>query len=273
VVQFLIVAGGQAPLADFTVVLRYDRIGSGYAGQRHADPRIAAALARALGDVRTIVNVGAGAGSYEPEDRAVLAVEPSAAMRGQRPPDAAPCIGALAERLPLADASFDAALAVYSDFHWDDPSQGIAELVRVSRERVVLLTVDRSAAERYWLTRDYFPAGNDLFRDLECVTSELPGECEVTAVPIPHDCRDGFVHAFWRRPRELLSERLRSTMAIFDRLGEPAVDDGLQRLRDDLDSGAWLARNGELCGLDALDLGHRLVVWRRLAPSGQPTFV
>lgn len=253
-------------------VLRYDRIGSGYARERRADPRIAAAVRSALGGSRTVVNVGAGAGSYEPRDREVLAVEPSAAMRAQRSPDAAPCIEAFAERLPLADASFDAALAVYSDFHWDDPSTGIGELVRISRERVVVLTVDRAVAERYWLTRDYFPRGNDLFRELECVTSVLQG-CEVSVIPVPHDCRDGFVHAFWRRPRELLDERRRATMAIFDRLGAPAVDQGLARLRADLDSGAWAARNGELYGLDALDLGHRLVVWRHPAPGHQPTFV
>ncbi len=263
----------QAVLAHSRTVLRYDRIGPGYARERRADPRIAAALDRALGDARTVVNVGAGAGSYEPDDREVLAVEPSAEMRAQRSSDAAPCIGAFAERLPLADASFDAALAVYSDFHWDDPSKGIAELVRVSRERVVLLTVDRSVAERYWLTRDYFAAGNDLFRDLEGVTSALPGDCEVTAIPIPHDCCDGFVHAFWRRPRALLDERVRATMAMFDRLGEAAVDEGLARLRADLDSGAWRAHNRELGRLEALDLGHRLVVWRHRAPGGQPTFV
>lgn len=253
--------------------MRYDRIGSGYARERRADPRIAAALDAALGDARTVVNVGAGAGSYEPVDRTVLAVEPSAAMRSQRPSAAAPCIEAFAERLPLADASFDAGLAVYSDFHWDDPSKGIAELVRVSRERVVLLTVDRAVAQRYWLIRDYLPGGNDLFRDLESVTSALQDECEVSVVPIPHDCCDGFVHAFWRRPRELLDAQLRATMAIFDRLEQEAVDDGLHRLRTDLDSGAWRARNGDLCELEALDLGHRLVVWRRRAPGAQPTLV
>jgi SAM-dependent methyltransferase len=250
-------------LADSTDVLRYERIGPGYARGRRAEPRIAGALDAALGDARTVVNVGAGTGSYEPVDRTVLAVEPSAAMRAQRSPTAAPCVEAFAERLPFADGSFDAALAVYSDFHWDDPGRGIAELVRVSRERVVVLTVDRAIAERYWLTRDYLPGGSDLFRDLESVTSALPGDSDVTTVPIPHDCCDEFVHAFWRRPRALLDDRLRATMAMFDRLEPAAVDLGLARLRADLDSGAWGARNGELCGLDALDLGHRLVVWRR----------
>ncbi len=125
----------------------------------------------------------------------------------------------------------DAALAIYTDFHWADPSKGIAELVRVARDRVVLLTVDRAAARRYWLTRDYFPGGDDLFRDLECVTSELPGACDVTVVPIPHDCLDGFVHAFWRRPREFLDSGVRSSMALFDRLSQATLDAGLSRLR------------------------------------------
>jgi SAM-dependent methyltransferase len=254
-------------------VRRYDRIGVGYARGRRADPRIAAAIDLALGDAGSVVNVGAGAGSYEPAGRTVLAVEPSPAMRAQRPPDAARCIEACAEDLPLADASVDAALAVYSDFHWTDPSKGIAELVRVSRDRVVLLTVDRAVAQRYWLTRDYFPAGNELFRDLERVTSDLPGHCEVTVVPIPHDCCDGFVHAFWRRPRELLDDRVRAAMALFDRLSHDTLADGLARLRSDLDSGVWQTRNGELRELDAVDLGHRLVVWRHQATCHQPTLV
>ncbi len=250
----------------------YDRIGDGYARERRAEPTIAAAVLAALGDAESILNVGAGTGSYEPVDRTVLAVEPSRSMRAQRPRAAAPCIDASAEDLPLDDASFDAALAIYTDFHWSDPASGVAELVRVSRDRVVLLTVDRSVAERYWLTRDYFPGADDLFRELAELIGELPGPAAVTPVPIPHDCQDGFVHAFWRRPRELLDARVNSKMAIFDRLGRESVAQGLRRLQADLDSGAWLQRNRELEGRETLDLGHRLVVWRH--PAGrQPTFV
>lgn len=220
----------------------------------------------ALGDARSVLNVGAGAGSYEPTGRRVLAVEPAAEMRAQRPPDAAPCLDAAAEQLPLPDASVDAALAIYTDFHWADVHRGIAEMVRVSRSRVALLTVDRDVAERYWLTRDYLPGGNRLFGELSRVTAELPGS-EIKIVPIPHDCQDGFVHAWWRRPRQLLDPQVRSTMALFDRLPPATVRAGLTRLRSDLDSGAWRRRNHELLDLDCLDLGHRLVVWSRAQPT------
>lgn len=245
----------------------YARVAPAYARQRRPDPRIAAAIERALGDARTVVNVGAGTGSYEPSDRSVLAVEPSPEMRAQRPPGAAGCVDGRAEQLPLPDASVDAAMAVYTDFHWSDPATGIAELVRVSRRRIVVLTVDRAVAERFWLTRDYLPAGNDLFRELSHLTAEFPGACEVSTVAIPHDCADGFAHAFWRRPARLLDEQLHATMAIFDRLPEETVRRGLQRLRSDLDDGRWARRNRELRGLHELDLGHRLVVWRH--PGGQ----
>ncbi len=244
----------------------YDEIGPGYATGRRADPRIAAAVLTALGDAKTVVNVGAGAGSYEPTDRSVLAVEPSQQMRAQRPPGSPPCVEGVAERLPLADGSVDAALAIYTDFHWSDPDRGLQELRRVCRDRVVVLTVDREAAERYWLTRDYLRGGNEMFRDLAAVTSQLPG-AEVTVLPVPHDCSDGFVQAFWRRPAELLDAGVRATMMLFHRLDPEIVRRGLTRLDADLNSGEWLARNHELCGLESLDLGHRLVVWRR----GQPT--
>jgi hypothetical protein len=140
-------------------------------------------------------------------------------------------------------------------------------MVRVSRSRVVVLTVDRAGAERFWLTRDYLPGANDLFREISHLTAEFPGAWEVSIVAIPHDCADGFVHAYWGRPNRLLDEQLHPTMAVFDRLPEEAVRRGLERLRTDLNDGRWAQRNRELRGLQELDLGHRLVVWRH--PGGR----
>jgi SAM-dependent methyltransferase len=243
--------------------LLYERIGRGYAQARRADPRIARVVHAALGDATSVLNVGAGAGSYEPADRRVIAVEPSARMRAQRPPDAAPCLDASAEHLPLGDASVDVAMALYTDFHWRDRARGIAELVRVSRRGAVILTVDRDAAERYWLTRDYLPAANELFAPLAAVTARLPGPPpEVSPILIPADCRDGFVHAFWKRPEAFLDATVCATMAVFSRAASTAVSAAQARLRADLESGAWGRRNRELAALDVLDLGHRLIVWR-----------
>jgi len=252
------------------VGLLYERIGHGYARTRRADPRIMRAVHAALGDAASVLNVGAGAGAYEPADREVTAVEPSARMRAQRPANAAPCLDAPAEQLPFADDSVDVAMALYTDFHWRDRARGIAELVRVSRRGIVLLTVDRDAAERYWLTRDYLPAANDLFAPLAAVTGLLPGPPpRITPVPIPGDCRDGFVHAFWKRPRALLSPRVHSTMAVFARLPTDTVSAAQARLRADLESGAWVRRNHALADRRELDLGHRLVVWRPETPGGK----
>jgi SAM-dependent methyltransferase len=258
--------------------LLYERIGGGYAQARRADPRIERLVHAALGDAASVVNVGAGAGSYEPTDRYVLAVEPSARMRAQRPRGSAPCVAAAAEELPLDDASVDVAMALYTDFHWRDRRKGIAEMLRVSRDGIVILTVDRDAACGYWLTRDYLPAGDDLFAPLASVTSLLPEPpATVTTVPIPGDCQDGFAHAFWKRPEALLDPGFNGPMAVFGRLPPAAVRDGLTRLRADLATGAWQRRNRELGELDALDLGHRLVVWRpetgrgSMRPSVPPT--
>jgi hypothetical protein len=253
----------------------YERIGPGYARVRQGDSRIEAFVARGLGDARSVVNVGAGAGAYEPRDRHVLAVEPSSEMRAQRPLGSAPCLDAAAEDLPLPARAFDAAMAIYTDFHWDQPARGVSELVRVSIDRVVILTVDRQATDAYWLFRDYLPEASRVFGDVERLTTELPGPSQVTAVPIPSDCRDGFVHAFWRRPHELLDPGLRATMAVFAALAPEVVTAAMARLRDDLDSGAWKRRNRDLFGRSELDLGHRLVVWRRAGATwrGQPTLV
>ncbi|MGH2874459.1 MAG: class I SAM-dependent methyltransferase [Solirubrobacteraceae bacterium] len=248
----------------------YERLARSYSEARQADPRIAELVDAALGDARSVVNVGAGTGSYEPMDRLVVAVEPAAAMRAQRPPGAAPCLAASAEELPFDDAGVDAALAVYTDFHWHDRARGIAEMVRISRRRVVVLTVDAASAARYWLIRDYFPRGLELFAPLRELIAMLPGPTRITAVPIPHDCRDGFVQAFWRCPEALLDPDLRASMALFARIPANEVEVGIERLRADLAGGRWERRNRRLLELDAADLGHRLVIWARPSARRRP---
>lgn len=238
---------------------RYDIIGQGYALARRADPRIAPAIVSALGDARTVLNVGAGTGSYEPADRIVLAVEPSATMIRQRRADASPCVRASAESLPLPDNSYDAAMAVLTIHHWTDWRQGLREMRRVAR-RVVLLTFDAEAS-RFWLTDDYFPQLAALDRVIMPKLSDLEEELggfQCAPVAIPHDCQDGFLGAYWRRPQVYLDPVARRSMSSFARI-DPT--DGLERLARDLDSGAWRRRHAELLELQALDVGYRLLSW------------
>jgi SAM-dependent methyltransferase len=228
---------------------------------RREDPRIAARIRSALGDARTVVNIGAGAGAYEPADLDVTAVEPSQVMRAQRPPGAAPVIDAAAEALPFADGSFDAAMAVLSDHHWGDHDRGLAEMRRVARRRLLFTWEPRTALES-WIVRDYLPGfvrfsppGYALERTLERL-----GGGRIEVVPIPHDCVDGFFHAYWRRPEAYLDRQVRAGISVFARLTPEEVDDGLTRLSADLDSGEWHRRNAALLELEELDLGYRLVV-------------
>lgn len=242
----------------------YDRIGVGYALRRQADPRIASAIEAALADARTVVNVGAGAGSYEPTDRNVQAVEPSDMMISQRPAGAAPCLRGSAESLPLETGACDAAMAVLTVHHWADWRAGLREMRRVARRRIVVLTFDAEASN-FWLTRDYFPELLTLDRqimprliDLEC---EL-GELHSAPVPVPHDCIDGFLGSYWRRPNFYLDPIARRSMSPFAMIDSA---DGLRRLAGDLGSGAWHERNRDLLALEALDVGYRLLFWE-LAP-------
>ncbi len=240
----------------------YDTIGRGYARQRRTDPRIAAHLTAALGDARSVLNVGAGSGSYEPADRYVVAVEPSAVMIAQRPPSAAPAVRARAEALPFPDRSYDAAMAVLTLHHWADRAGGLAECARVARERVVLLTWD-PAADTFWLMQEYFPefieADRRQFLELPAYAEAFgPGaRVRVAAVPVPRDCVDGFLGAYWARPEAYLDPAVRAGISSF---ALPGTEPGLERLRADLGSGAWHARHGRLLAEDALDLGYRLVV-------------
>ena len=239
--------------------LSYDRIGRSYVATRGEDPRIAAAIHDALGDARTVLNVGAGAGAYEPHDREVTAVEPSAVMRAQRPPDAAPCIDARAEALPFADGAFDAAMAVLSDHHWDDRIGGLRELRRVSR-RALVLQWDPAWRRAFWLTDQYLRSFARGLEDTFAQVTDTLGATRVVPVPIPHDCRDGFLMAYWRRPEAYLDPVVRGNISVFALHPPAEVDAMLERLRADLESGAWAERNADLLERDALDLGYRLVV-------------
>jgi SAM-dependent methyltransferase len=237
----------------------YDRIGRTYTATRREDPRLRAALHAALGDARTVLNVGAGSGAYEPADRDVLAVEPSAVMRAQRPPEAAPAIDARAEMLPFPDRSFDASMAVLSDHHWDDRAGGLREVRRVAK-RAVVFTWDPAYVDAFWLTRDYLPGFRSLHgMDIEEVAAHLEAD-RIEPVPLAADCRDGFLMAYWRRPEAYLDETVRAGISVFGRLAEAEVREFVERLRADLASGEWVRRNAELLQRTDVDLGFRLVI-------------
>jgi SAM-dependent methyltransferase len=206
-----------------------------------------------------VLNVGAGTGNYEPPDREVTAVEPSETMIAQRPPGSAPVVRASAESLPFADDSFDAAMAVLSDHHWVDRPAGLRELRRVAR-RAVVFTFDPAHVDALWLVPDYLPG----FRSLPGMTiadiAACLGGADMQTVPVPHDCADGFMGAWWRRPEAYLDARVRACISVFARLSASEVEDCVARLAQDLASGAWHARHGDLLALEELDLGYRLLV-------------
>jgi len=240
----------------------YNQIGRTYGVTRTTDPRIAAAIVEALGGARTVLNVGAGTGSYEPGDRRVVAVDPSPVMLAQRPPGAAPAVQAVAEALPFADRSFDACLAVLSTHHWSDPPRGLEELRRVARQRIVIFTHDVSYVADFWVCH-YFPyiAELDAVRlmPVEEIAKRLGGAA-IEAVPLPADCMDGVLAAFWRRPTAYLDESVRAGISTFVVMPPRALESGLQRLRADLASGRWAERYGDLLERSELDCGYRLVV-------------
>ena len=237
----------------------YDTIGVNYAELRKPDARIAATIAAALGPARTVLNVGAGAGSYEPADRQVTAVEPSMEMIRQRPASAVEVVHGRAEDLPFDDDSFDASMVILTIHHWSDQAKGLSEMRRVTRDRIVVLTYD-PAFRGFWLA-DYIPELVALdeaqMPPLSAYEAWL-GPVEVSPVPIPHDCTDGFLCAYWRRPAAYLDPRIRAAMSSFWALGD--VSEALNKLERDLDSGAWARRYSELLDLDACDCGYRLVV-------------
>lgn len=238
----------------------YDQIGVGYAAQRRPDPRIAARIIEALGDAYTVLNVGAGTGNYEPRDRLVVAVDPSALMlsghTGRRR------VRAVAEALPFADRTFDAALAVMTVHHWSDPLAGLAELRRVASRQVVF-AFDARTLPSFWLTTEYFP---DVFRDdgrrgisIEATAVALAAHT-VETVPVAHDCSDGFLMAHWRRPERYLDPAVRDGISSFAQGPPERFAAGLARLEADLSSGRWHERHGHLLDREEFDAGCRLIV-------------
>ncbi|MCM3884579.1 methyltransferase domain-containing protein [Frankia sp. R82] len=227
----------------------YDIHGGGYVYGRRTDPRIAALVHGALGGARTVLNVGAGTGSYEPADRHVLAVEPSAAMRAARASHLAPAINAVAENLPFDDGSVDAAMAMVTVHQWSDPERGLRELRRVSRGPVVVLTFDGAALDRLWLV-DYVPqlvvADRPRFPSIARIRAALAGVVTVAEVPVPADCVDGFNEAFYCRPERFLDPAVRACQSVWSFVDPAVAAEGLARLRSDLDSGAWDRRYGAL---------------------------
>lgn len=239
----------------------YDEIGLTYAATRSPDPRIAAAILDALGDARSVVNVGAGTGAYEPVDREVVAVEPSGAMIAQRGPDAAPAIQASAEQLPFVDNSFDAALAVNTVHHWSDLRGGLRELRRVARTRVVIFLRNPRSGIAFWLA-DYLPELEpaDRIASIVAAIEEELGPLHTICVPLPRDCVDGLFTAYWARPELYLDPDVRRNISNFALAPAEAVAEGLARLEAELDSGTWDSRYGHFRALPAVDLGQRILV-------------
>lgn len=238
----------------------YDRIGVEYSRLRRADPRLATAIDAALGDARTVLNVGAGTGSYEPECREVTALEPSMAMIRQRGIDEAPVIQGSAEAIPFADDSYDAAMAVLTIHHWSDCARGLREMRRVARDRVVLVTFDPNA--RPWLT-DYLPQVAELDEQAMPTMEQLAGwlgPLSIEPLPVPRDCTDGFLYAYWARPSAYLDPRVRKGSSAFWQLD--GLEAGLDRLAEDIRSGEWTRRYADLLDCETYDAGYRLVIAR-----------
>lgn len=239
----------------------YDSIGRGYASTRRADPRIGGLISAALGSARSVVNVGAGAGSYEPEGIEIIAVEPSREMIAQRASNTGRVIVAGAEKIPLPDGAADAAMTILSIHHWQDAQAGIAEMQRIARNRIVILTYDPS--ELSWWLRDYAP---EIFTDderrfppVEDILKWLGGG-SIEVVKVPANCTDLFLGALWARPELILDDEVRASTSGFARMDNEREQEAVSRLRTDLESGRWDDLHGNLRKMSSLDVGLRLIM-------------
>ncbi|MBO0831304.1 MAG: class I SAM-dependent methyltransferase [Actinobacteria bacterium] len=240
----------------------YDRIGQTYRATRRADPRIASAIVDALGDAASVVNVGAGSGSYEPW-QTIAAIEPSSVMIAQRPPGGAPAVQAVAEHIPLRDHCADAAMAVLTVHHWSDAAGGLAEMRRIARRRLIFFTWYPQTFESFWLLSEYLPEAvqtDKAMTEQIRVLARLLPDAQVRPVPVPHDCVDGFAAAYWRRPWAYLDPAVRAGISMLAKTGEDALRAGLNRLDHDLRTGRWHEDHADLLNLDSLDVGYRILI-------------
>jgi SAM-dependent methyltransferase len=244
---------------------RYEGIGWGYAATRREDPRLAQRIHGALGAAKTVVNVGAGAGSYEPEDRYVIAIEPSDVMAAQRPPNRVPAVRATAGQLPLRDRSVDAGMSILSLHHWDGEQEaGVAELRRVVRGPVVIVTYDPEVSAQMWLMAEYLPEVAQLDRRIfpppTRVAEWLGGSTQIEPFPLPVDTCDWMLGSFWAHPERVLDAQARQATSGFARMPREIVDRVVQAVSRDLATGAWESRHGHLRDLHELDVGLRIIV-------------
>jgi SAM-dependent methyltransferase len=240
----------------------YERLGVGYSSVRRPDRRIGAQIRAALGPEGPVVNLGAGAGSCEPADLALVAVDPAVTMLEQRPPEAAPAVRGFAEELPFPSGSFAAGMAILTVHHWRDPAMGLAELRRVVRGPVAVMSWDAEVFNKFWMVSEYVPATRTLDRDVPSPTAiaDRLGGGTVEIVAVPADCSDGFYAAWWRRPEAYLDASVRAAISGLARLDPELVEPGVRCLADDIASGTWAHRHADLLRLDTYDAGYRLVV-------------
>ncbi len=250
-------------LPDWADDAAIDTFAEKYPNNRQTEPSIMRAIMEALGEANSVVNVGAGTGSYEPSDVWVIAIDPSLAMISRRPSGSARAVVGLAEALPFAAKVFDAALAFMTIHHWKDWKQGLREMRRVATSRVLVLTWDQWATEQWWAPDRYWEGLKRVDRSRVVEANDVVnvlGRAEVFKLPIPHDCRDGFDLAYWRRPEELLKDDVLDSMSIFRDLEPQEREAGKHRLAQELADGTWMKLYGHLMQLSELDLGLQLVV-------------
>jgi SAM-dependent methyltransferase len=242
----------------------YDKLGQKYSVKRQTEPAIFSYIVKALGDAATVLNVGAGTGSYEPTDRYVIAVEPSLVMRSQRESNNKnPAVIAFADNLPFDDNSFEASTAFVTVHHWSDIHKGLHELRRVTKNQVIIMTFDPEALDDFW-NAIYFPelieAEKKRYPSIDFITTALGGTCEVQKIPIPFDCADGFQEAFYGRPEAFLDKQVRQSQSAWGFISPEVEEKYIKDFAEELASGEWDKKYGHYRTQPSFTCALRLII-------------